>query len=53
MKHINSTTSRQGYIRILAAEQSMESTEWLQGTADAIRKNIRHLSADMSVEILS
>ncbi len=40
----------QGYIRILAAEQSMESTEWLQGTADAIRKNIRHLSADMSVK---
>ena len=39
-----------GYIRILAAEQSMESTEWLQGTADAIRKNIRHISADMSVE---
>ena len=39
-----------GYIRILAAEQSMESTEWLQGTADAIRKNIKHLSADMSVE---
>jgi glucose-1-phosphate adenylyltransferase len=39
-----------GYIRILAAEQSMENTEWLQGTADAIRKNIRHISADMSVE---
>ncbi len=39
-----------GYIRILAAEQSMESTEWLQGTADAIRKNIRHISADMSIE---
>ncbi|MHC4269956.1 MAG: glucose-1-phosphate adenylyltransferase [Planctomycetota bacterium] len=39
-----------GYIRILAAEQSMESSEWLQGTADAIRKNIRHISADMSVE---
>ncbi len=39
-----------GYIRILAAEQSMESAEWLQGTADAIRKNIRHISADMSVE---
>ncbi len=39
-----------GYIRILAAEQSMESKEWLQGTADAIRKNIKHLSADMNVE---
>lgn len=39
-----------GYIRILAAEQSMESKEWLQGTADAIRKNMKHLSADMNVE---
>ncbi len=39
-----------GYIRILAAEQSMENREWLQGTADAIRKNIRHISADMEVE---
>ncbi|KAA3601034.1 MAG: glucose-1-phosphate adenylyltransferase [Candidatus Scalindua sp. AMX11] len=39
-----------GYIRILAAEQSMESKEWLQGTADAIRKNIKHVAADMNVE---
>jgi glucose-1-phosphate adenylyltransferase len=39
-----------GYIRILAAEQSMENKEWLQGTADAIRKNIKHISADMNVE---
>ncbi len=39
-----------GYIRILAAEQSMGNKEWLQGTADAIRKNIRHISADMNVE---
>ncbi len=40
----------QGYTRILAAEQSMGNSEWLQGTADAIRKNIKHISADMSVE---
>ncbi len=39
-----------GYIRILAAEQSMENKEWLQGTADAIRKNIKHVAADMNVE---
>ena len=42
-----------GYIRILAAEQSMENKEWLQGTADAIRKNIKHISADMECGILS
>jgi len=28
----------------------MENKEWLQGTADAIRKNIKHISADMNVE---
>ncbi|MCP5004595.1 MAG: glucose-1-phosphate adenylyltransferase [Planctomycetes bacterium] len=39
-----------GYIRILAAEQSMDSKEWLQGTADAIRKNIKHVAADINVE---
>ena len=29
-----------GYVEILAAEQSMESTDWYQGTADALRKQL-------------
>ena len=33
-----------GSVEILAAQQTMESqTEWYQGTADAVRKNLRYL----------
>lgn len=38
-----------GYIRILAAEQTPDNKDWFQGTADAIRKTIKHLS-DSKVE---
>jgi len=33
----------QGSIRILAAQQTAESQDWYQGTADAVRKNISFL----------
>ncbi|MFH1429768.1 MAG: glucose-1-phosphate adenylyltransferase [Candidatus Margulisiibacteriota bacterium] len=33
-----------GYIRVLAAEQSEECKGWLQGTADAVRQNVKHIS---------
>ncbi len=32
-----------GFVTILAAEQSMENTNWYQGTADAVRKNMLHI----------
>lgn len=33
-----------GYVEILAAQQTMEQgTDWYQGTADAVRKNLRYL----------
>ena len=33
-----------GFVEILAAQQTMdEGTDWYQGTADAVRKNIRYL----------
>ena len=32
-----------GFVEILAAQQTMEGMEWYQGTADAVRKNIRFL----------
>lgn len=35
-----------GYIRILAAEQTPENVDWLQGTADAIRQNVKHINDD-------
>jgi glucose-1-phosphate adenylyltransferase len=32
-----------GFVDILAAEQTPESKEWFQGTADAVRKSLKHL----------
>ena len=32
-----------GMIQILAAEQTIESGDWFQGTADAVRKQMRHV----------
>ena len=32
-----------GFIDILAAEQTMESGDWYQGTADAVRKQLLHI----------
>lgn len=31
-----------GFVEVLAAEQSFSSTSWYQGTADAVRKNLLH-----------
>jgi len=30
-----------GYVQILAAQQTQESVDWYQGTADAVRQNLR------------
>lgn len=40
--HFDSFTS--GFVEILAAEQTPETEMWYQGTADAVRKNLRHLT---------
>ncbi len=32
-----------GFVQVLAAEQTAESNEWFQGTADAVRKTLPHL----------
>ncbi|WP_144999564.1 glucose-1-phosphate adenylyltransferase [Polystyrenella longa] len=32
-----------GFVEILAAQQTMEGADWYQGTADAVRKNLRYL----------
>ncbi len=32
-----------GFVELLAAEQTLTSTSWYQGTADAVRKNLVHL----------
>jgi len=32
-----------GFVEILAAQQTIASTDWYQGTADAVRQNLRYL----------
>ena len=32
-----------GFVQVLAAEQTAESSEWFQGTADAVRKTLPHI----------
>lgn len=34
-----------GFVRLLAAEQTPESGEWFQGTADAVRQSMHHLES--------
>ncbi|MDD4219282.1 MAG: sugar phosphate nucleotidyltransferase, partial [Sphaerochaetaceae bacterium] len=51
--HIASTyifdTFSNGFVEILAAEQTYHTNDWYQGTADAVRKNIKHF-ADQEAE---
>ena len=35
-------TFSNGFVEILAAEQTNQTDTWYQGTADAVRKNLRH-----------
>jgi glucose-1-phosphate adenylyltransferase len=55
-RHIRTTynfdTFTEGYVSILAAEQTMESTGWYEGTADAVRKNLRHLDLERADNVL-
>jgi glucose-1-phosphate adenylyltransferase len=48
-KHISHTYKfdhfSAGFVSILAAEQTEESGDWFQGTADAVRQSLRHLEA--------
>lgn len=41
-----------GWVQILAAEQTMESASWYQGTADAVRKQITEIRAAGSEHVL-
>lgn len=37
-------TFSNGFVEILAAEQTYHNNDWYQGTADAVRKNLRHFA---------
>ena len=47
-KHISRTykmdSFTKGFIEIMAAEQSMDDTNWFQGTADAVRRCLKHFN---------
>ncbi|MDD5495604.1 MAG: glucose-1-phosphate adenylyltransferase [Candidatus Omnitrophica bacterium] len=54
--HINNTYRfdyfSRAFVRILAAEQTLEHTDWYEGTADAVRKSMAHLNLKGNEEIL-
>jgi glucose-1-phosphate adenylyltransferase len=41
-----------GFVEVLAAQQTNEAADWYQGTADAVRQNIRYIDVDNSPEVL-
>lgn len=41
-----------GFVEVLAAQQTNEAQDWYQGTADAVRQNIRYVQEDGAQEIL-
>jgi glucose-1-phosphate adenylyltransferase len=41
-----------GFVEVLAAQQTNEAADWYQGTADALRQNLRYLSADRARDVL-
>ncbi len=48
-KHISNTYKfdgfSKGFLHILAAQQTLEDKTWYQGTADAVRQNLRYLKS--------
>ena len=46
-RHIRSTynfdTFDGGFVEILAAQQTLDNADWYQGTADAVRQNLRYI----------
>jgi glucose-1-phosphate adenylyltransferase len=41
-----------GFVEVLAAQQTNEAADWYQGTADALRQNLRYLQADRARDVL-
>jgi glucose-1-phosphate adenylyltransferase len=40
------------FVEVLAAQQTNEAADWYQGTADALRQNLRYLVADRARDVL-
>jgi glucose-1-phosphate adenylyltransferase len=41
-----------GFVEVLAAQQTYESADWYQGTADAVRQNIGYIEREGADEVL-
>jgi glucose-1-phosphate adenylyltransferase len=41
-----------GFVEVLAAQQTNESADWYQGTADAVRQNIHYIERENPDEVL-
>src|SRR3954463_16004196 len=42
----------EGFVEILAAQQTNETTDWYQGTADAVRQNISYIMRESPRDVL-
>src|SRR6202521_4938970 len=41
-----------GFVEVLAAQQTNEAADWYQGTADAVRQQIRYVHEEGAVDVL-
>src|SRR5215475_5477370 len=55
-RHISHTYKfdpfNQGFVEVLAAQQTNEAADWYQGTADAVRQQVRYVVEDPCKEVL-
>jgi glucose-1-phosphate adenylyltransferase len=55
-RHISNTYKfdpfSRGFVEILAAQQTNEASDWYQGTADAVRQNVRYIHEDPCRDVL-
>ena len=55
-KHVGQTYKfdvfSDSFVTVLAAEQTEDSPDWFQGTADAVRQSLRHLRSHRAREVL-
>ncbi len=55
-RHISNTYKfdmfSKGFVEVLAAQQTNESADWYQGTADAVRQNISYIEREAPDEVL-
>jgi glucose-1-phosphate adenylyltransferase len=55
-RHISNTYKfspfSQGFVSVLAAQQTNDTADWYRGTADAVRQNLRYLFDDECDEVL-